>query len=58
MPEGDEDVTTEQQIASARAEAAGARLITREALRLMTDDQKKRLRDRLVCLDLEEREGL
>lgn len=60
MPDEDEDkdMTTEQQIAAARAEAAGARAITREALRLLTPDQRQRLRDRLVCMDVEEREGL
>lgn len=59
MPDedGDEDMTTEQQVARARAEAAGARAITREALRLMTPDQRERLRDRLVCQQMEE-EGL
>lgn len=51
-------MTTEQEIAAARAEAAGARAITREALRLMTSDQREKLRDRLVCMDVEEREGL
>jgi hypothetical protein len=50
-------MTTEQQIARAKAEAAGARAITREALRLLTDDQREQLRDRLVCQQMEE-EGL
>lgn len=50
-------MTTEQQIAKARAEAAGARAITREALRMLTPDQRERLRDRLVCQQIEE-EGL
>jgi hypothetical protein len=59
MPdEGDEEMTTEQQLARAKAEAAGARAITREALRLMTPDQRERLRDRLVCQQIEEGEGL
>lgn len=59
MPDedGDEEMTTEQKIARARAEAAGARAITREALRMLTPDQRERLRDRLVCQQLEE-EGL
>jgi hypothetical protein len=55
MPdEGDEEMTAEQQLARAWAEAAGARAITREALRLMTPDQREQLRDRLVCQQLEE----
>lgn len=61
MPDEDgdeEDVTTEQKIAAAEAEAAGARAITREALRLMTTDQRERLRDRLVCMQIDEEEGL
>lgn len=59
MPDedGDEEMTAEQQIAAARAEAAGARAITREALRLMTAEQKEKLRDLLVCQQMEE-EGL
>lgn len=60
MPDedGDQDMTIEQEIAKAKAEAAGARAITREAIRIMTTDQRERLRDRLVCMDVEEREGL
>lgn len=56
MPDedGEQDMTAEQQIARAQAEAAGARAITREALRLMTPDQREQLRDRLVCQQLEE----
>lgn len=55
MPdEGDEEMLTRNLIDKAEAERDGARRITAEALKIMTDDQRQRLRDRLVCLQMEE----
>ena len=44
----------QQQVASAEATRDGALRIAALAVSLMTDDQKMKLRDSLVCLQLEE----
>lgn len=46
--------TPGQRAAEAEALADGALFIAAQAVSLLTDDQKLRLRDRLVCLQLEE----
>ena len=44
----------QQQVAMAEADRDGAFRIAALAVSLMTDDQKRNLRDCLVCLQLEE----
>jgi len=43
----------QQQVAMAEADRDGALFIAAMAVNLMDDDQKRRLRDQLVCLRLE-----
>ena len=44
----------QQQVASAEATRDGALRIAALAVSLMTDDQRRKLRDSLVCMHLEE----
>jgi hypothetical protein len=47
-------MTRSQRVARAEADRDGALRIAAEAVRMLTDDQRQRLRDRLVCTQLEE----
>jgi hypothetical protein len=51
---GERPVMWQQQVARAEADRDGAFFIAAMAVRLLTDDQKRALRDQLVCLRLEE----